>query len=172
MGRVKSLQRYSLQNHLLPEKILAITHSQGGYCDVSLSKDGKRIHKKIHRLVAEAFIPNPDNKPEVDHIDTDKDNNNVNNLRWVTHSENHLNPLTVKLKRVVNRHLWSQEQREKQCKRIQVLKDNQVIYTFNSYYDMDINSKNIFGYTLWNIYVRQVIKGERIDYHGYTFKII
>lgn len=48
----------------------------------------------IHRLVAEVFIPNPDNKPIVDHIDTDKTNNDVNNLRWVTQEENMRNELT------------------------------------------------------------------------------
>lgn len=49
---------------------------------------------EIHRLVAKAFIPNPENKPEVDHIDTVRTNNHVNNLRWVTCSENLRNPLT------------------------------------------------------------------------------
>lgn len=44
--------------------------------------------RPIHRVVAEAFIPNPDNKPEVDHIDGNKHNNNADNLRWVTRSEN------------------------------------------------------------------------------------
>ena len=45
----------------------------------------------LHRIVAELFIPNPDNKPEVDHIDADRQNNNVNNLHWVTRKENHNN---------------------------------------------------------------------------------
>ena len=48
----------------------------------------------VHRLVAETFIPNPDNKPEVDHINTDRCDNDVNNLRWVTRKENHNNPIT------------------------------------------------------------------------------
>ena len=48
----------------------------------------------IHRLVAEVYIPNPDNKPIVDHIDTDKTNNDVNNLRWVTQEENMRNEQT------------------------------------------------------------------------------
>lgn len=48
----------------------------------------------VHRLVASAFIPNPEGKPEVDHIDTVRTNNHVNNLRWVTCSENLRNPLT------------------------------------------------------------------------------
>ena len=49
----------------------------------------------IHRLVAEIFIPNPDNKPIVDHIDTDKKNNDVNNLRWVSQEENMRNEQTL-----------------------------------------------------------------------------
>lgn len=48
----------------------------------------------VHRAVAELFIPNPDNKPCVDHIDTDRTNNYVGNLRWVTHEENMNNQLT------------------------------------------------------------------------------
>ena len=50
----------------------------------------------VHRLVAELFIPNPENKPEIDHIDTNRHNNNVNNLRWVTRKENLNNPNTKK----------------------------------------------------------------------------
>lgn len=62
--------------------------SHGGYCFVLLRKDGKGKIKYVHRLVAEAFIPNPKNKPEVNHIDHDNHNNLVTNLEWVTHDEN------------------------------------------------------------------------------------
>ena len=58
------------------------------YEQVDLYKDGKRTSKAVHILVAEAFIPNPDNKPEVNHKDGNKHNNHVDNLEWVTHKEN------------------------------------------------------------------------------------
>jgi hypothetical protein len=62
-----------------------------GYTKVSLSNDGKLKHFLVHRLIALAFIPNPDNKPFVDHIDNDRLNNNIDNLRWCTNQENSCN---------------------------------------------------------------------------------
>lgn len=55
--------------------------------------------KKIHRLLGELFIPNPDNKPEIDHINTDKSDFRLENLRWVTREENNNNPITLEHKR-------------------------------------------------------------------------
>lgn len=52
------------------------------------NKEGKYFRTGIHRLVAQAFIPNPENKPEVNHIDGNKQNNHVSNLEWTTRSEN------------------------------------------------------------------------------------
>ena len=62
-----------------------------GYLKVVLYKDGIQKNHSIHRLLAIHFIENPDNKPEVDHWDGNKTNNKLNNLRWVTHSENNQN---------------------------------------------------------------------------------
>jgi hypothetical protein len=59
-----------------------------GYLHVGLCKDGKQKTCKIHRLVAEHYIPNPENKKEVDHRYRDKTDNTVENLSWVTHLEN------------------------------------------------------------------------------------
>ena len=59
-----------------------------GYWHIPLMKDGQRKHKFIHRLVAEAFIPNPQGLSDVNHRDECKDNNYVDNLEWVSHKEN------------------------------------------------------------------------------------
>lgn len=69
-------------------KILKPGKNRYGYLYVILYNGGKMIGKTIHRLVAEAFVPNPDNKPQVNHIDEDKLNNVVDNLEWVTCKEN------------------------------------------------------------------------------------
>ena len=55
----------------------------------------KVCHHNVHRMVAELFVPNPDDKPFVDHIDTNRHNNRADNLRWVTPSENNKNPITL-----------------------------------------------------------------------------
>ena len=70
------------------ETILKQTISGYGYLKVHLCKNKEATNFYVHRLVAEAFIPNPENLPEVDHIDGNKLNNCVENLRWVTSSEN------------------------------------------------------------------------------------
>lgn len=59
-----------------------------GYMRVRLMTDGKRHHFKVHRLVAQAFIPNPNGKPQVNHIDGNNRNNSYTNLEWVSDEEN------------------------------------------------------------------------------------
>ena len=59
-----------------------------GYFKVNLRKNGKRKMCYVHRLIAQTFIPNPENKPEVNHIDEDKTNNKVDNLEWKWHKDN------------------------------------------------------------------------------------
>lgn len=69
-------------------KILSTYKNHNNYVYVSLYKNGKSNKIRVHRLVGKAFIQNPDNKPEIDHIDKKRDNNIFTNLRWATHSEN------------------------------------------------------------------------------------
>lgn len=78
------------------DMLLCPTLSTTGYYKVDLYKDNKRKQWKIHRLVAIAFIPNTENKPCIDHINTIRTDNRAENLRWVTHSENLRNEITRK----------------------------------------------------------------------------
>lgn len=71
-------------------RILKIGTHRDGYKQVCLRKNKKSYTRKIHRLVAIAFIPNPENKPVVNHIDEDRTNNQVENLEWMTVKENNL----------------------------------------------------------------------------------
>ena len=91
LGRVKSLPR---NGTIKTEKILTPNMS-GRYARIGL-RDKIKIKYSVHRLVAEAFIPDPDNLPQVDHINGDRYDNRVENLRWVTAKENSNNPLTLK----------------------------------------------------------------------------
>lgn len=93
-GRVLSVARIDSGGYRRQERFLTAKIGPYGYLRVFLSKNGKTYTKKVHRLIAEAFIPNPENKPEVDHIDGNKTNNSISNLRWATSRENMNNPVT------------------------------------------------------------------------------
>lgn len=92
-GRIKSLARKGFYDAIpsiiinYKEKILKPLQV-GKYLKVILFKDKKSKSFKIHRLVAKVFVDNPDNKPEVNHLDEDYYNNNDWNLKWVTRKEN------------------------------------------------------------------------------------
>ena len=88
LGKVKSLIGNS---KILKPEIRA------GYYSIQLCKNGKCTHKRIHRLVAEAFIPNPNNLPMINHKDENKLNNNVDNLEWCdnTYNSQYPNDLSV-----------------------------------------------------------------------------
>lgn len=73
---------------LIRNKVLNQMTTTYGYLQVNLHKDKKQKTIKVHRLVASAYIDNKDNKPEVNHIDTDRTNNTVSNLEWCTRQEN------------------------------------------------------------------------------------
>lgn len=93
-GRVRSLRSNKLMK-------LMIWH---GYAYVNFTINNVVNHKSVHRLVAEAFLPNPHNKPCVDHINTITNDNRVENLRWVTQGENNANTITAA--RMVKGHLF------------------------------------------------------------------
>lgn len=130
LGNVKSLDRYvyniALKSKLytveriFKGKILKTSIDNHGYLQVNLSKNGKVKRFHVHRLVAEAFIPNPQNKPQVNHIDGNRANSNKNNLEWVTDRENKI-------------HAWKKLPRKTTKKVVcQISKNNEVIKEWNS----------------------------------------
>lgn len=88
LGRIKSLPRKNNKRIINKEIIKVFTKLPNGYLKVGLSKNGKTKYYFVHRLVAEVFIPNLENKPCVNHKDCNRKNNDVSNLEWVTHKEN------------------------------------------------------------------------------------
>ena len=94
LGRVRSLDKYidvkirNVDKVLKRGKILKPAYDKDGYLRVSLCKNGKRTNFYVHRLVAEAFIPNPLNLPVINHKDEVKDNNYPYNLEWCTDEYN------------------------------------------------------------------------------------
>lgn len=113
MGRVRSLDRVSCSGHKLTGKVLIPTQNQYGYLIVSLYKNGTRYIKRVHRLVSVAFIPNPEGKPQVNHIDGDKTNNRIENLEWCTNSENQIHAYKMGLNKVTEEQRRKISQRQK-----------------------------------------------------------
>ena len=87
-GQVRSLDRVSCGRNQKGKVLSQHSHHKTRYRTVVLSKEGKSFCVQVHRLVAKAFIPNPSNKPMVNHRDLSRANNRVSNLEWVTRQEN------------------------------------------------------------------------------------
>ena len=120
-GRVKSLDRIQTQkrgnkyyNRKYKSQIIKSYLTHKGYCAIGVTKNNKHKNFAVHRLVAKAFIPNPKNKPQVNHIDGNKENNRVDNLEWNTGSENLKHAYKNKLKLCTKKH---RETAKYQCKK-------------------------------------------------------
>ena len=98
LGRVRSVERCDRFNRKIVSKILKPNYVSG-YLRVGMYKNKTFKYYLIHRLVAQAFLPNPDNLPEVNHKDEDKSNNRVDNLEWCDRSYN-MNYGTVQQRRI------------------------------------------------------------------------
>jgi NUMOD4 motif len=102
LGRIKSLARTWISGKGVikssKDRILVTAPDSNGYYIVNLHKYGIRTCFKLHRLVAKYFIPNPENKPEVNHKRGNKSHNKASQLEWVTKSENELHAWKTKLK--------------------------------------------------------------------------
>lgn len=111
-GRIKSLARTVYKDYRnsktavikgiakcnKPDIIMSLFKNDHGYYSVMLTKNHKKKNHKVHQLVAKAFIPNPENKEMINHIDCNRLNNRVENLEWCTNRENQLHAIAHGLK--------------------------------------------------------------------------
>lgn len=123
LGNIKS----SPKTHRRKEIILKTMPLKGGYLTVDLCKDKLVTKTLVHRIVANAFIPNPENKPQVNHINGNKQDNRVENLEWVTHSENQLHSIKIGIRTTKGEKNSQSKLRSEQV--LEILKDNR-LYKF------------------------------------------
>lgn len=148
LGKVKSLKKNIILKPYIEKK---------GYLRIDLNKNGKSKHYLIHRLVAEAFIPNPLNKLQINHIDCNKQNNCINNLEWSTNLENAIHAYNNNLRPF------------KPLRKInQYDLDGNFIKTWNSIIEASSQFKNVSNHPQCNI--SGVLRGLRKTAFGYIWK--
>lgn len=148
------LVRNKITGHILtPQK------DKKGYLRVRLSLHDEKATAKVHRLVAIAFISNPDGKPQVNHKDTDKSNNNVGNLEWVTNGENQIHAYKTGLNYVTGR---AGRKKKPVCKL--KLSTGEVIGTYRSLADAGRENG------LRDTNIHKVLTGERRSCGGFGWR--
>lgn len=155
LGRVRSCKReIKMRNQFTGiEYYLNPWTDNKGYKRADLMKNGKKKSKQVHRLVAEAFIENPYNKPQVNHIDGNPKNNNVSNLEWNTAKENSQHAIRTGLK-----------VRTRAIPVIQLSKEGDFIKTWKS---IALAQKQL---NITNGKISECCKGKRKTTGGYKWK--
>lgn len=156
-GMVKSLGNDKSRK----EKILKLRKNNKSYLYVCLYQDGKATCKQVHRLVAEAFLENPQNLPEVNHKDEDKTNNSVENLEWCNRSYN--NNYGTRTQKCAERLLNRQDQ-SKRVDQIDMV-TGEVIHQWTS-----VNECGRNGYNKGDISL--CARGLKKQYKGYIWKYL
>ena len=149
LGEVKSVKSFKGTQ----EKILKGSKNQQGYKTISLMKNGKMYTKTLHRLLANTFIPNPNNLPCINHIDGNILNNSLDNLEWCTYGHNEKEAYRLGLKK----------SRIKPKKVIKLSKDLKILKIYDS-----LNSVKKDNYSVGNI--GEVCNHNRKTAYGYVWR--
>lgn len=163
-GKVMGLDRLSSHNQFVSGKIKKQRHDKDGYLKVSLCKNGNKKSHSVHKLVATAFIPNPNNFPVINHKDENKQNNYVENLEWCTVKYN-TNYGTCIQRRIAKTR--GKRTNDKRCKTIyQYSNEGKLINTFLSIGDASRNL-NIRKST-----IKDILHGKRIQREGFVLSFV
>ena len=176
LGRVRSKKRVVQGLHkpkTVHEKIMSIRVNKVGYPVVSLNKNRVAYPLTVHRLVADSFIPNPENKPYVDHINTNRADNNMSNLRWVTPAENANNPISksrlasiVRTKEVQEKIIATKKERNRKT-------SPKIVHQFTlegiyvATYESARDAMRKTG--IYSISIREVVRGKKASAGGYIW---
>lgn len=177
-GNVRSLDRVTCDKDGNPVSTrkgqpMKQTVNRYGYKTVRLSKNGSHEFWSVHRLVAIAFIPNPYNKPQVNHIDGNKQNNTVENLEWVTNSENLIHAYRTGL------YVHSEKQRQLSRERMRklcemrkkwVVQLDAVTGDYINCFQSISDANETMGFPRDSGHIGQVCKGIREFCHGYKWQ--
>ena len=168
IGRVRSLNYYGTAGKI---KVLKNKKDKDGYLTVNLYKNEKQKNCKVHRLVAEAFVPNQECKLCVDHINTVRDDNYYKNLMWCTRKENSNNKLTKQHLSEALKNKYCGE-KSRRSKKVEIFKDGISLGVFFGMSELQRQSEELFGTKLDYRKISAVCSGKRNHHKGYTFRYV